>query len=302
MTSQAVAPPLAAGAMPIDARDAHVRWELLVVPLAVAHAVCFVLPLALFAYNAFLTMDGPAQVGKEVTLRHFAAVLFDPYYRVAFARSLTLSALTAAVTLVLGYPVAYALSRSRGRWTRVVLLILISSMFVSLVVRTLGWKTVLDENGLVGGLVARLPLVGGSLKLLNSPLGILIGLVHTELPFMILILLPVLQSISPALEEAAAGLGAGSAVILRRVLLPLSLPGILAGSLLVFSVSMGLYVPPALLGGNLVATVPTLIYSETMVALNYPLAAALSTVLAVIVVSTVALGTAVSARFTRRLA
>ena len=302
MTSRAAASPLAAGAMPLDAHEARVRWELLVVPLVVVHAVCFVLPLALFAYNAFLTMDGPAQVGKEVTLRHFAAVLFDPYYRVAFARSLTLSAGTAAVTLVLGYPVAYALSRSRGRWTRIVLLILISSMFVSLVVRTLGWKTVLDENGLVGSLVARLPLVGGSLKLLNSPLGILIGLVHTELPFMILILLPVLQSISPALEEAAAGLGGGSSVILRRVLLPLSFPGILAGSLLVFSVSMGLYVPPALLGGNLVATMPTLIYSETMVALNYPLAAALSTVLAVIVVSTVALGTAVSARFTRRLA
>ncbi len=275
------------------------RWELLVVPLAVVHGLCFVLPLVLFAYNAFLAMQGPALVGGDLTLNNFAAVLLDPYYRVAFLRTIALSALTAAVTLVLGYPVAYMLSRARGMWTRAMLLVLVSSMFVSLVVRTLGWKTVLDENGLVGALVARAPLVGGTVKLLNTPLGILIGLVHTELPFMILILLPVLQSISPALEEAAAGLGAGRALILWRVLLPLSLPGVVAGGLLVFSVSMGLYVPPALLGGNLVSTVPTLIYSETMVALNYPLAAALSTVLAVIVVVTVT-AAAVAAGATRR--
>jgi putative spermidine/putrescine transport system permease protein len=226
-------------------------------------------------------------VGGAVTLRNFAAVILDPYYQRAFTRSIYLSALAALGTLVLGYPVAYLLSRSRGLWTRLVLLILISSVFVSLVVRTLGWKTVLDENGLVGGVVSAIPLVGSSIKLLNNPLGILIGLVHTELPFMVLILLPVLQAVSPSLEEAAAGLGAGRALTLWRVLLPLSLPGILAGCLLVFSVSMGLYVPPALLGGNLVATVPTLIYSETMVALNYPVAAALSTVLALTVLLTV---------------
>jgi putative spermidine/putrescine transport system permease protein len=269
------------------ARERRVRWELLVMPLAVTHAAIFVLPLVLFGYDALLTMEGPALVGGTVTLRNFAAIILDPYYQRAFTRSIYLSALAALGALVLGYPVAYLLSRSRGLWTRLLLLILISSVFVSLVVRTLGWKTVLDENGLVGRLVSAIPLVGGSIKLLNSPLGILVGLVHTELPFMVLILLPVLQAISPSLEEAAAGLGAGRAVTLWRVLLPLSMPGILAGCLLVFSVSMGLYVPPALLGGNLVTTVPTLIYSETMVALNYPVAAALSTVLALIVLLTV---------------
>ena len=290
--------PAAAG----SARDVRVRWEILIGPLAVVHGLCFVLPLALFAYNAFLAMEGPALVGSEVTLRNFEAVLLDPYYRVAFIRTMLLSAATAAVTLVLGYPLAYLLSRGSGWWANGMLLVLVSSVFVSLVVRTLGWKTVLDENGLVGGLVAQMPLVGGAVKLLNTPLGILVGLVHTELPFMVLILLPVLQAISPALEEAAAGLGAGRALIFWRVLLPLSLPGVFAGSLLVFSVSMGLYVPPALLGGNLVATVPILIYSETMVALNYPLAAALSTVLAVIVIATVVTAAAVTARSARRLA
>jgi len=271
----------------LGVRERRVRWELLVIPLAVTHAAIFLFPLVLFGYNALLTMEGPALVGGAVTLRNFTAVILDPYYQRAFTRSIYLSAFAALGALVLGYPVAYLLSRSRGLWTRLVLLILISSVFVSLVVRTLGWKTVLDENGLVGRVVSVIPLVGSSIKLLNNPLGILIGLVHTELPFMILILLPVLQAVSPSLEEAAAGLGAGRALTLWRVLLPLSLPGILAGCLLVFSVSMGLYVPPALLGGNLVATVPTLIYSETMVALNYPVAAALSTVLAVTVLLTV---------------
>lgn len=278
------------------ARERSARWELLLTPLTVAHVLVFVVPLVLFAYNALLTMTGPALVGGAVGLQNFAAVVLDPYYQRAFTRSLWLSALTALGCLVVGYPVAYLLSRSRGLWTRPLLLILVSSVFVSLVVRTLGWKTVLDENGLIGGVVTAIPLVGGSIKLLNTPLGILVGLVHTELPFMILILLPVLQSISPSLEEAAAGLGAGRILTLWRVLLPLSLPGVLAGCLLVFSVSMGLYVPPALLGGNLVATVPTLIYSETMVALNYPVAAALSTVLALIVLLTVAGAGALAAR------
>jgi putative spermidine/putrescine transport system permease protein len=296
-----VTAPAVAVRVPASVREGRVRWEILVVPLALVHGLCFVLPLGLFAYHAFLVMEGPALVGTEVTARNFAAVLLDPYYRVAFLRTMALSAATAGVTLVLGYPIAYLLSRASGWWTRAMLVVLVSSVFVSLVVRTLGWKTVLDENGLVGALWAQVPVIGGAVKLLNTPVGILVGLVHTELPFMILILLPVLQAISPALEEAAAGLGAGRALILWRVLLPLSLPGILAGSLLVFSVSMGLYVPPALLGGNVVATVPTLIYSETMVALNYPLAAALSTVLAVIVVATVVTAAAVTARATRRV-
>ena len=284
------------------AAGGRVRWEVLVLPLVVVHAVVFVLPLLLFAANAFRGMEGPAMVGGDVTLRNFASVVLDGYYQKAFLRSASLSAATALVTLVLGYPVAYLLSRSRAAWTKLLLLVLISSVFVSLVVRTLGWKTVLDDNGMLGQLVAAIPLVGGSVKLLSSPLGILVGLVHTELPFMILILLPVLQSINPALEEAAAGLGAGRVVILWRVLLPLSRPGVVAGSLLVFSVSMGLYVPPALLGGNLVATMPTLIYSEAMVALNYPMAAALSTVLALVVIATVGAATWIAARSTRVLA
>jgi putative spermidine/putrescine transport system permease protein len=279
---------------------ARARWEPLILPLLVVHAVVFVLPLALFALNAFRAMEGPALVGGDYTLKNFAAVLVDPYYQKAFLRSAYLSALTASVTLALGYPVAYLLSRSGAWWTRLVLLVLISSVFVSLVVRTLGWKTVLDDNGMLGRLVNPLPLVGISLKLLNTPLGILVGLVHTELPFMILILLPVLQAISPALEEAAAGLGAGRALTFWRVLLPLSGPGVVAGCLLVFSVSMGLYVPPALLGGNVVATMPTLIYSETMVALNYPLAAGLSTVLALVVIGTVGAATRLTARTARR--
>ena len=285
-----------------DVDAGRVRWEILVVPLAVAHLVMFVLPLLLFAINAFRSMEGPALVGGDVTLRNFSSVLLDPYYQKAFFRSAYLSAATALVTLLLGYPVAYLLSRSSAFWTRLVLLVLISSVFVSLVVRTLGWKTVLDDNGLLGRIAAATPLIGGSLKLLSSPLGILVGLVHTELPFMILILLPVLQSISPSLEEAAAGLGAGRALTFWRVLLPLSRPGIVAGGLLVFSVSMGLYVPPALLGGNLVATMPTLIYSETMVALNYPVAAALSTVLALVVIATVGVATWVASRPVRGFA
>lgn len=301
MRSPAVTSELAVPAPLVEHRETPVRWELLVIPLALTHTVCFLLPLVLFTYNAFFTMEGPTLIGNTVTFRNFATIVFDPYYQVAFARSAYLSALTAAVTLVLGYPFAYLLSRSSGMWTRVVLLILVSSVFVSLVVRTLGWKTVLDENGVIGYLVAQVALLGIPMKLLNSPLGILVGLVHTGLPFMVLILLPVLQGISTSLEEAAAGLGANRPLIVRRVLLPLSLPGILGGCLLVFSVSMGLYVPPALLGGNVVATVPTLIYSETMVALNYPMAAALSTVLALIVVLTVVAAGAFAARSTRRL-
>jgi putative spermidine/putrescine transport system permease protein len=277
----------------------RVRWELLVIPLVVVHAAFFVVPQLVFVSNAFFVAEGPTLVGGRPTLANFAGVLLDPYYQVAFLRTAWVSALTALACLVVGYPVAYVLSRARGWWTTPMLMIVMSSVFVSLVVRTLGWKTILDDNGPVVSVLRAVPLVGGSVKLLNTSAGIVVGLVHTELPFMILTLLPVLQAINPALEEAAAGLGAGRWRIFTRVLLPLSLPGVLAGSLLVFSVSMGLYVPPALLGGNLVAMVPILIYSETMVSLNYPMAAALSVVLAVVVVVTVTLAAAVAGRTVR---
>jgi putative spermidine/putrescine transport system permease protein len=177
-----------------------------------------------------------------------------------------------------------------------------SSVFVSLVVRTLGWKTVLADSGFVASMLASLPFVGEHIKLLNTPTGIIIGLVHTELPFMILTLVPILQAISPSLEEAAAGLGASHVQAFRRVVFPLSLPGVVAGLLLVFSLSMGLYVPPALLGGNLVAMAPILIYSEAMVSLNYPMAAALSTVLAVVVMATISIAGVIAARTVRMAA
>ena len=202
-----------------------------------------------------------------------------PLYREVLVRTVRLSLTVTLVCLVLGYPVAYALARAPAWWARWLLLLVLVPFWLSLLARSFTWMVLLQRRGVVNRLLAATGLIGEPLPLLYNELGVHVGMVHVLLPFMILSLYGVLRAIDPALLRAAAGLGAGEWQTFRRVVWPLSRPGVAAGGLLLFVIGLGSFVTPALLGGGKVTTVAMLIEAQVVQAQNWPLAAALSVAL-----------------------
>jgi putative spermidine/putrescine transport system permease protein len=172
--------------------------------------------------------------------------IFDLYYVRLFGRTLWLGLTTTAVCVMLGYPLAYCLARARPRRQAVGLFLLIMPLMVSAVIRIFGWIVILGRKGLVNQALVVLGLE--PVKLLYSETAVVIGLVNIFVPFMVLPIMASIERIPPSLEEAAQNLGADSYRMFRRVILPLSLPGLISGCLLVCSLSISAFVTPALMG------------------------------------------------------
>jgi spermidine/putrescine transport system permease protein len=199
----------------------------------------------------------------------------EPLYVQVLARSVLLAAATTLVCLLVGYPVAYWLARRAPRTMRRGLLVLVILPFwTSFLVRMYAWMFLLRTEGLVNQALAALGLP--ALSLLYNPAAVLLGQVYGELPFIILPLYASLEKLDPELLDAAADLGAPPREVLRRVVLPLTRPGIVAGALLVFIPSLGAYLAPDLLGGARFVYAGTLIQSQFAVARDIPFGAALS--------------------------
>jgi putative spermidine/putrescine transport system permease protein len=184
--------------------------------------------------------------------------------------------------LGLGYPVAFGLARGRHRWRSALRLFVVAPLLVSVVIRTYGWIVLLASNGVVNQALLWLHLVDEPVKFMFTYTGVTIGLVHFALPVAILSLVGVIEAVDPALEEAARSLGAGPVQTFLRVTLPLTLPGIAAGSMLVFSLTVAAFVTPALMGGPSLVVLSTLIYQTMTVTLEWGFGAAVATILLVV--------------------
>ncbi|HEX3954859.1 MAG TPA: ABC transporter permease [Stellaceae bacterium] len=213
----------------------------------------------------------------DFTLAHYREFFDLPAYPRIAINTFGLAAGVASICLVLGYPVAYALTSASPQMRRLLLVPIMLPYLTSLMVRTYAWVVLLGREGVVNKL---LDLVGiGKLGLTNNTFGVYVGMVHVLLPLMILPLLNVMGTIDGRVLRAALGLGATPWQSFWRVFVPLSLPGIVAGFSLVFIVALGFFVTPALLGGLADTTVSMLIENQVGVALNWGLAAALGVIL-----------------------
>jgi putative spermidine/putrescine transport system permease protein len=223
------------------------------------------------------------------TLDNYLALFSTPVYVNVMLRTLKLGLIVTALALILGYPYAYLMARGQP-WLRSVLLIaVLLPLLVSVVVRTYGWMVVLGLEGPVNKLLLALGVVGDPVKFLFNETGIVIGLLHVYFPFMVLPLSSVLQKLDPQLEDAARTLGAGQATVFWRVILPLSVPGIAAGSMLVFTLSVAAYVTPALMGGAGINVMATLVAQQILVLVNWPLGAAVAVMLVLVTLIVVGL-------------
>jgi putative spermidine/putrescine transport system permease protein len=253
-------------------------WLLVAAPLAV-FVVLFLAPLAnLFALSLF-RFDRTVGVVGGLTVDNYARFLGDPFYLGILGRTLRISVLATLTSLLLGYPLAYHMQRSRPRVRAYLALLVLAPLLVSVVVRSFGWLVILGPNGLVNALLVASGIVRDPLRLLYTEGAIVVGLTHVFLSFMVLSIAAALGRIDPALLRAAQNLGATERQTFFRVVLPLSLPGVAAGSLIVFTLSSSAFITPALLGGPRVKVMSYLSYQQTLLLSDWPFGAAIAFVL-----------------------
>lgn len=236
-------------------------------------AVLFVWPVARLVSTSF---DDPTS-----PFAHYERIFLEPTYLRVVLRTLLLSAETSLLCLVLGYPLAYRLNRSGPVGKAIILICVLIPFWTNLLVRSYGWIILLNPQGVINGLLKQLGLIGSSVPLVYNSTGVLIGMTQIMLPYMVLPLAAVMSRIDHSLLNAARSLGAPPLTAFWRVYFPLTLPGVLAGCLLVFMISLGFFVVPALLGGPRDILLAQLIEFNINNTLNWPFAAALSTVLLV---------------------
>lgn len=251
---------------------------LALLPSALFFALFFFLPIGLMAVMSFLTGNPVVMPNVIATTRHYERILDDPYYFEVMWTTVRIGLYTTAATLILGYPLAHLMARIKSRSLHALLLMaVLMPMLTGIVVRTFAWMALLSDKGVVNQILQALGFA--PMQLMYNEFGIVLGLVHIYLPFMILTLTGVIGRIDERLEQAAQNLGASPIRAFIEVTLPLSVPGILAGSLLVFALAISAYVTPILMGGFQIMTLPILIYQQISANFNIGFAAALGMVL-----------------------
>jgi len=253
-------------------------WLLLAVPLAI-FAALFVLPLGNMLLLSLQSFDRTTGATGGFTLNNYTKFLGDSFYLGILWRTLKLAALTTCVTLILGYPVAFHLNLSSGRRRAHLTLLILAPLLISVVVRSFGWLVILGPNGLVNSALRGAGVISEPLRLLYTESAIVLGLTHVFLSFMVLSIATALGRIDPAVVRAAQSLGANPVQTFLRVILPLSLPGIAAGSLIVFTLSMSAFITPVLLGGPRVKVMSYLAYQQTLLLSDWPYGSAIAFVL-----------------------
>jgi putative spermidine/putrescine transport system permease protein len=250
---------------------------MLLAPLALVLAGFFLLPVVMMLPTSFREYAPGSGLTPGVwTLENYTRIVTDDYYREVIWRTLGLGLFVTLACLLLGYPLAYLIARGPERWRLPLILLVVFPMMLNLVVRSFGWIALLANRGLVNNLLIELGLIATPLKLMFNLTGLMIGLTHIYLPFMVLMLVAAIRNVPRDVEAAAATLGSSRAHVFAAVTLPLSAPGILAGSILVFVLTISALVTPRMLGGPTYKVMATLIYDEFMQLLDWPSGSALS--------------------------
>jgi len=255
----------------VEERREQRRHLVALAPALVVLAVLFVYPL--------LGIVTRSVYKSGYTLDLYRQIFRVPVYLQVLGGTFKVSALVTLVCLLLGYPLAYVLATRRPRTAQLLMIVIVLPFFTSIIVRTYAWMVLLGRNGIVNQYLMALHLIDAPLPLLYNQAGVVIGMTYVLLPYMILTLYSVMRGIDPGLVRAAHSLGASRLQAFRRVFLPLSLPGIAGGTLLVFILSLGFFITPALMGGPGDMMIAMLIEREVEITLNWAFASALAVVL-----------------------
>lgn len=270
---------------------------LLILPTLSLLGVFFILPYVNMVVMSFRNSSTTGVFAPGYTFANYTKAIYDPYYLGILGKTMLLGVGIAAICLLFGYPVAYHLARTRSRFKGLLFAGVLSPLLVGVVVRCYGWTILLANHGLINQAIEGSGLFHHRIRLMYNAFGVSVGLVHVFLPFMILPLVSTIQSIDPALEEAARSLGSSRMRTFFRVTFPLSLPGIQAGVILVFMLTISAYVIPILLGAMQFKILPTIVIQLLIGAFLWPFGAALALILSTAGATSVFLFMRVTSRF-----
>jgi putative spermidine/putrescine transport system permease protein len=241
----------------------------LIAPATIFVAISLFAPLAiLFRYSLNEFVPAKKMMVEAVTLDNYVKFFTDPYYTSILLTTVRIAVLVTFVCLVVGFPLAYVVARTQSRWKHLLIISIVLPLFVGNSVRAAGWMVVFGNRGFVNASLMGLGLIDKPIEIMFTERAVIIGIIAVNLPFMVLSLQSVIEGIDRAVEEAAFSLGAPPATMFRRVLWPLALPGILAGTIL-----------PFLLGGPLFKMMAPLVYNQFTQQTNWPFGGAIAFIL-----------------------
>ncbi|WP_432405784.1 ABC transporter permease [Wukongibacter sp. M2B1] len=245
---------------------------LLLIPGLLVLTIFLIIPL-------FTTIFGTFKGEEGFTASTYINLFKDSYFLSIYFRTIKLALITTAISILLGFPTSYYISRTNKRARGIYIMFAVFPLLTSAVVRSFSWMVILGRKGIINTILIGIGIIDKPLKLLYNEFSIVVGLVYLFLPLMIMSLVGVMENISGDLTEAAESLGASRMTAFLKVILPLSIPGLIVGSILVFTGSLTAYTTPQLLGGSKAKVLSTLIYQNAMALFDWNTAAAVATIM-----------------------
>lgn len=252
----------------------------LVLPAMMLFVAVVIIPLAMTILLSFYSWGQYTGIVETFTLENWREVLTDSYFGEMFLRTLRISLLATLLAAVVGAPEAYILNRMSKSWKSFFLLIILGPLLLSVVARTLGWALLFGgNNGIANKALMSVGVIDAPIPFMFTETGVIIALAHVMMPFMVLSVWTTLQKLDPQIENAALSLGASQMTVIRRVIVPQIMPGILSGSIIVFALSASAFATPAIIGGRRLKVASTLAYDEFLNTLDWPLGATVAVLL-----------------------
>ncbi|MFL6557600.1 MAG: ABC transporter permease [Bacillus sp. (in: firmicutes)] len=262
-------------------------YLLLLLPTFGIFIFFFLLPLFFLFITSFKTFDAASGIGNDWTLQNYIKFITDKFYLGVVWRTVKIALITTLAAIVISFPVAYQITKAKGRIKNYLTLLVLSPLLISMVIRCYGWVILLSNNGVVNNALMNFGLIDKPLTLLYTEFSVVIGMVHVLFPYMVLSIMGSLERIDPSVIRASQNLGASSIRTFFSVILPLTLPGIFAGSVMVFSLGVSSFVTPAILGGPQVKVMSFLTYEQVGIMLNWPYGSAIGFLLIFIATITI---------------
>jgi putative spermidine/putrescine transport system permease protein len=252
---------------------------LLSAPALVLYLAMLGVPMLLTFILSFNAYDFNQGILPSYSLDNYIEVFTDSYFHEIFARTFGLALLVTIICALIGAPEAYVLSRMHNPWRSFFLVVILGPLLISVIVRTLGWALLIGGSGVISSTLQSIGVIDEPFQLMFTFTGMTIALVHVLVPFMVIAVWASLQKLDPAVEDAGLSLGASQFTVLRRIVLPQVMPGVLSGSMIVFALTASAFATPAIIGGRRLKVVATTAYDEFLNTLNWPLGAAIAVVL-----------------------
>ncbi|MDB5536760.1 MAG: spermidine/putrescine transporter permease protein [Devosia sp.] len=278
------------------ARTALLRKYIPLLPPGLILLLFFAIPMGMMVGLSFQPKGA-----LGASLANYERFFNDDFTLIGLGRTVLMSGLVAICVTVMGYPVAYFLARSRSPWRAVVFALAIAPELAGVVLRTYGWLIILEDHGFINNALVWLGVISEPLPLAKNMFGVVVGLTHVILPFGILSLLTSLQGVDPNLEKSAQILGASRLSVIRHIVVPLTIPGIVSSMLLAFTMSASAYATPAILGGAGFKVLATMVYEQVLFYIDWSFAAVMANVLLVMMLIVAFIGSRLEMRLHKKL-